>query len=93
MKSICLLWYIYTKDGCFCRDFHILQSKIDGLFQSKHMSSQMSLIVISVDNSGVAGGNKAVDLSLITIVNNWINNKTLENNTYLSTLICDCSII
>ena len=53
----------------------------------------MSLVVISVDNSGVAGGNKAVDLPLITIVNNWINNKTLERYTYLSTLICDRSII
>ena len=53
---------------------------------------QISLIVVSVDNSGVAEGGGG-ELPLIIIVNNWINKRTSEKNTQFSALVSDCSFI
>ena len=51
-ESICLLWYIFSKDRCFYRYLHILTT----VFFNPSISNQMSLIVISVDYSGIDRG-------------------------------------
>ena len=51
-ESICLLWYIFSKDRCFYRYLHILTT----VFFNPGISNQMSLIVISVDYSSTARG-------------------------------------
>ena len=53
----------------------------------------MSLIVISVDNSSVAGGKQRGRLASKNMVNNSINKKTSERYTQFSALVCDFSTI
>ena len=63
------------------------------VFFNPSILSQISMIDISVDGSGVGEGKQRGDLPLITIANNRINERTSGRYTQFSALVCDCSII
>ena len=56
MKVFVFFGICIVKEGCFYRYFHILFCKKLTDFFNPSISNQMSLVVISVDNSDVAGG-------------------------------------
>ena len=56
MKACVFFGLSIAKEGCFYRYFHILQCKKLTNFFNPSVSNQVSLIVISVDNSELAGG-------------------------------------
>ena len=60
------------------------------MFFNPGISNQMSLIVNSIDNSGVAGEKQGKDFSLIINVNNWVNKRISKRYMQFPVLVSDC---